>query len=126
MKQQHINKKTGKSGPHIIDNRKYDKTEPEPVVSASNTPIRTVLFVEVGNMETLRVQLLIQEINKQYSTARGGIHYIIPVRNGKIGSDMIFEKEFLEIVNKTCEVKEGQIVLRNGATDVHVIRELIN
>lgn len=115
-------KSTAKRPPVVIDNRTYKQEES---VQGSNDPVRTVLYVEVGDMEPLRVQLLITEVNKQYGSARGGTHYVIPVRNGKIGSDIMFEEEFMKVVNQLCEVKGGVIALKDGAREVAVTRQLI-
>lgn len=123
MKQQHVQKKIAKAAPQIVDQRKREI--PEIVPSTTNVPVRAVLYVEVGDMEPLRVQLLVQEINKQYVGARGGVHYVIPIRNGKIGSDIVFEQEFLDVVNKICEVQDGKIVLKDGATEVQIVREVV-
>lgn len=123
MKQQHVSKKNKKGQTQIVDNRRQIVDTPDIDPSVVNMPVRTILYVEVGDMEKLRVQLLIQEINKQYDSARGGVHYVIPVRHGKIGSDIVFEQEFLNVVNKVCEIKDGQIVLKDGAKEVHIVRD---
>ena len=125
MRQQHIQKKTQKPGPQVVDQRRRELPEIQFDPAVANQPVRAIFYVEVGDMETLRVQLLVQEINRQYSGARGGIHYVVPIRNGKIGSDIVFEQEFLDVVHKMCEIKDGQIVLKDGAADVHVVRESI-
>ncbi len=128
MKQQYVGKKNQKSVPQIIDNRQHKehnipdiKIDP----ATANKPVRAVFYVEVGDMEPLRVQLLIQEINKQYSNARGGVHYVVPIRHGKIGSDIVFEKEWENVVRQTCEIRDGQICLKDEAKEVCVIRESI-
>lgn len=123
VKQQHINKKSAKATAQVIDNRKVIPVEPTPV--ANNGLVRTVFYVEVGDMEPLRVQLLIQEINRTYVNARGGAHYVVPVRRGKLGSEVMFEQEFLSVVYKMCEIRDGQIVLKGDAANVQVIRESI-
>jgi len=125
MKQQQVNKKSAKPGPQIIDNRQRAIPEIQIDPSVANLPLRAVFYVEVGDMETLRIQLLVKEINRQYTGARGGVHYVVPIRHGKIGTDIVFEQEFLDVVNKMCEVKDGQIVLKDGATEVNVVRETI-
>lgn len=125
MRQQHIQKKSPKAEPQIIDERRRELPEIPIDPAAANKPVRAVFYVEVGDMETLRVQLLVQEINRQYSGARGGVHYVVPIRHGKIGTDIAFEQEFLDVVNKMCEIKDGKIVLKDGAEDVHIVRETI-
>lgn len=123
MKQQRINTSYQKKKPLIIDERQPEV--PKEIPRGSNLPVRSVVFVEVGDAEPLRVQCLIQEINGIYKTARGGVHYVIPVRNGKIKTDILFEKEFLDVVNKVCEVRDNNIVMKNGEQEVQVLREVV-
>jgi len=91
----------------------------------ANAPVRTINFVEVGDMEGKQLQLILQRLNATHDTAKGGIHYFLPVRNGKIGSDLVFEEEFLSVVDQTCEVIDGQIQLKGGAKEVQIIRKKI-
>lgn len=123
MKQQHIKQKV-KSGPTIIDERK-NIAPPDVDLTVVNQPVRTVLYVEVGDMERRRVQMLLDQLNQAHSTARGGIHYLIPVRNGRITSDAIFEGEILKMVEQICEVRDGKIVLKEDAKDVHIVRQAV-
>jgi hypothetical protein len=126
MKQQHIKSsdKKRKTIPTIIDNRR-DAQSTEALIS-SNVPVRAIVYVEVGGMDQLRIQCLIQELNAMYQGARGGVHYILPVRNGKLGTDIIFEEQFLQVVKQTCEVsKDGEIVLQDGAKEVRILKEFI-
>lgn len=121
VKQQHIAKKKPKKSATVVDAR-----TPKPLVvdpAIANKPVRSVNFVEVGDMDRKQVQLMIQELNKIHDTAKGGIHYFVPVRGGKITSDVVFENEWLDVVKKTCEVRDGEITLKGGATDVHVVRQ---
>jgi hypothetical protein len=60
-----------------------------------------------------------------HDTAKGGIHYFLPIRHGRIASDILFEEEWLKVVNETCEIKDGKIVLKDGAKEVVVIRQRI-
>lgn len=122
MKSQKIEKKVDKKRPLIIDERK--SKIPEIMPSTSN-PLRVINYVEVGDMDKAHIQLLVQELNRTYQMAKGGIHYFIPIRNGKIGSDIVFEEEWLKCVSETCEIKDGQIVLKNGAAEVEIIRRKI-
>lgn len=125
MKQQKIKKSSSKPVAKIIDNRKPDLPESDDYTNI-NKPVRTVLYVEVKDMDQKQVQLMVQYINEMYKGSRGGIHYVIPIRHGKISSDIVFEEEFLKVVREVCESdKDGQIVLKNGATDVHVIRQMV-
>lgn len=123
MKQQKINAKKPPKQPVVIDQRQPDISLPE--IPNSNVPVRAVVFVEVGDMDQVRVQCLIQEINKIYRGSRGGIHYVIPVRDGKIRTDIVFENEFLDVVNQLCEIRDNKIVFQDDAAEVKVLRELI-
>jgi hypothetical protein len=126
MRQQRIERKKDTAKPLLIDNRAHKVPEiPQPSPAVVDTPVRAVFYVEVGDMETVRVQLLIQEINKMYEGARGGVQYVIPIRHGKIGSDIVFEEEFLKVVHDTCEIKDDKIVLKDGSTKVLIVRERI-
>jgi hypothetical protein len=126
MKPQKIIKRTDKTAPLVINNKQINEAErrAEQIV-ASDKPIRTVYYVEVKDLEPLRVQLLIQEVSRNYSQARGGVHYILPVRHGKIGPELMFEEEFLKVANQLCEVVDGKIVMKSGAQEVRIIREKI-
>ncbi len=126
MKVQRIARNKPAIAPQIIDERQPNIPPPPQIDPAiANLPLRTVLMVEVADMDSTHVQLLVQEINKVYEGARGGIHYVIPIRHGCIGSDILFESEFLNVVRNMCEVKDGEIVLKDGATDCHIIRQTI-
>jgi hypothetical protein len=122
VKQQKIKRETKKE-PTII----CEKTIPQTVIDPkyANAPVRTVHFVEIGDMTTHQLRCMLSELAKMHSTAQGGIHYILPVRNGKIGPDMVFEEEWLAVVRKTCEIVNGEIVLKGGAKEVLVIRDMI-
>lgn len=125
-KSQKISRSKPKNTTTIIDERSpqllnTQYSNPE----VANSPVRTINFVEVGDMEGKQLQLILQRLNATHDTAKGGIHYFLPVRNGKIGSDLIFEEEFLSVVNQTCEVIDGQIQLKGGAKEVQIIRKQI-
>lgn len=126
MRQQRIQRQQPKVTPEIVDNRtnilpESQKFEINP--EFANLPIRSVTYLEVGEMPPAKVQLLIQEVNRVQENNKGGIHYVIPIRNGKIGTDIVFENEFLTVVREMCEINElGEIVLKNGATECHIIR----
>lgn len=124
---QRIERKKQQAAPQIIDTRQ-PKPLPEmaPVDPAvANLPLRTVFFMEVGDMEPARIQLLIQEAGKVYDAMRGGIHYVLPVRHGRIGSDLVFEAEWERVVRETCEVRDGKIVLKDGAAACNIVRQSI-
>ena len=123
MRQQPINKNTSKKSMKIIDERQPLDISEDP--TASKIPVRTVHYVEVGNMNQQQITLLLQQVNNSFKSAKGGVHYVVPIRNGKIGSDVIFEKEWLKVVKEICETKDNQIVMKNGAQEVQIIRQRV-
>lgn len=127
VKSQLGTKKIRRTPTQVIDSRK--STKPQSLAldpTYANKPVRTVVFVEVHDMAPPQVQLMVQKINEIYKDARGGIHYVVPVREGKLGSDPLFEQEFLDVVNKMCEVtSDGVIALKDGAKEVAIIRESV-
>mgnify|MGYP006283240245 FL=1 len=125
MKQQKVIKNNKPKTPIVMDDRPHKIPDIEINPETANLPLRAVFYVEVGDMDQLRVQLLVSEVTKLYTNLKGGIHYVIPVRHGKIGSDIVFEEEFLKAVNDTCEIRDGKIVLKDGATKCHIVRTAI-
>lgn len=126
MKQQRIDRAKPAKAPEIIDTRQPNVPEPPTVDPAvANLPLRTVFYMEVGDMEQKQIQLLIQHVNELYSGSKGGIHYVIPIRHGKVGSDIMFEQEFLRVVKEMCEIKDGEIVLKDGAQEATILRHTI-
>lgn len=119
---QEIKSKKGKKRPPTVvhENPKYLEIESE-----SDKPVRAVLYVEVSDLAVEQVTLLLAALNDQYKNAKGGTHYIMPVRDGKIGPDIVFEEEFLKIVEETCEIKNDKIVLKNGAQETQIVRKQI-
>lgn len=129
-KSQKINRRKPVKQTRIVDERPFIEPElpPEAAINPefANAPVRTINFVEVGDMVGKQLQLILQQLNVSHDTARGGIHYFLPIRHGKIGPDIVFEEEWLDIVKQTCEVNEsGEIVLQGNAKEVHVIRRKI-
>lgn len=120
MKQQKINRQKKKECTVI-------RNESRPVnPKYANAPVRTVHFVEVGDMSPHQLREMSKMLAQSHDPDRDGIHYVLPIRNGKIGPDIVFEEEWLKVVHKTCEVNEnGEIVLKGGAKDVLVIRDKI-
>lgn len=122
MKQQKITRQKAKSS--IIYDRAEENDGP-PSHPKEDIAVRAVVFVEVKDMSSAQVGSLLAQINHSYKNARGGIHYIIPIRNGQISTDILFENEIIDFVNKICEVKDGNIALRDGFKQVRVIREIV-
>ena len=125
MRQQRISRKKTENKLKIVDERSKEIPIQNIDPKTANLPVRTVNFVEVGGMSPAQIRILLEQLNHSHQTAQGGIHYVVPVRNGKIGSDILFEKEWLDIVNKTCEIIDNKIVLRDGAQEVMVIRQSV-
>jgi hypothetical protein len=125
MRQQKIIRNDKKKSTIVHDDRKRSIPELEVNPLAADIPVRAVFYVEVGDMDQLRVQLLVSEVTKLYTGLKGGVHYVIPVRHGKIGSDIVFEEEFMRVVNEVCEIHKGEIRLKDGAQVCHVVRQQI-
>lgn len=125
MRQQHITRAKPAHKAAVEDQRQREIPSSQIDPAIANMPIRTVNFVEVGSMSREQVAILLEQLNQKHKTAVGGIHYLVPVRNGKIGADVLFETEWLNVVRQTCEIQDGEIVLKDGAKDVHVIRQSV-
>lgn len=122
MKSQPVKKETPKKHTVVLSDKK-PKVAPPPKVPPGVT-LRTIHFIEVGDLQPQQIQFMVQELNATYNPAEQGIHFVIPVRNGKIGTDIVFEEEFLKVVHETCEVREdGEIHLKGGAREVQVLRQ---
>lgn len=125
MKQHKVIRNSRPKQPTIIDERKPHIPALNINPETANLPLRAVFYVEVGDMESFRVQHLVSEASKMYEGLKGGIHYVIPLRHGKISSDIVFEQEFERVVNELCEIHNGKIRLKNGAQDCVIVREQI-
>lgn len=119
MKPQKITKNKDAKKPVVINEKHQALIEGK---STSEKPIRAVYFVEIGHLSAAQVQSLYTQLSSAWAKAQGGLHYVIPVRNGKLSGDILFEKEILDMVNKLCEVKDGQITLKQNYEEVVVIR----
>lgn len=125
MRQQKIIRSDQKKKPIIHDDRQHKIPELNLNPLAADIPVRAVFYVEVGDMDQIRVQLLVSEVSKLYTGLKGGAHYIIPVRHGKIGSDIVFEQEFERVVQEVCEICDGKIRLKDGAKECQIVRQQI-
>jgi len=88
-------------------------------------PIRTVMYVEVGNLPPNEVRDIVASLTSTLHP--GHPHFVVPLRNGKMNTDLDFEAEILEFVNSICEITDdggsgAKIVLKDGCHDVNVIR----
>lgn len=118
MKSQPIEKQQVKKDVEITNTNRKSHTK-------TGIPIRTVIFVEVGTMGQNQIAELLRQLNDAYDNNNGSVHYVIPIRNGRIPSDVLFENEIEDFVNKICEVNDGKIKLKNGANECVIIRETI-
>lgn len=110
-------------GPTIIDARTRPPVQgADPGVAASVIPVRTVVYVEVGGLDSVQVWELCRQYAAAYEGSVYGTHYVVPVRDGRLRSEMEFEEGFLETVNELCEIIDGKIVLKGGAANVQVMR----
>jgi hypothetical protein len=131
MRSQKITKETPKKQTVVISDKK-PKVKPPPKVKEGVT-LRTIHFVEVGDLAPQNIQLFVQELNATYNPAEHGIHFVVPVRYGKIGDDIVFEDEFLSVTDKICEVVDengntlhnAKIQLKGGAKEIQVIRQKV-
>jgi len=110
-----------------------EKPAPPPVVgdkrlaqrmltyTQSAVPVRTVIFMEVGDLPAEQVRVAVQQVRTLHGEAAHPT-FVIPVRNRKLTGDVIFEQEILDMVKDICEVRDGQIILRDGAREVDVLR----
>ena len=83
-------------------------------------PIRTVMYVETGNLRPNEVRDIVASLMSNMHP--GHPHFVVPLRNGRLHTDIDFEREYLDFVRSTCEVKNGEIALKDGCRDVEVIR----
>jgi hypothetical protein len=104
--------------PAVEDERLLKRVQ---VQDVSTVPVRTIIAIEVGDLPANQVQNAVLQISQIYAT---GNHptYILPVRNGKLTSDIIFEAGIEEMVRTLCEVVNGEIKLRSGWREVDVMR----
>ena len=107
----------------VQNDRPIEKQFPLSKQSGDPTiPIRTVLTVEIGDMNADLARQVVKSVTDKY-VGNEHPHYIIPTRSGKIPSDILFEQEFLDLVRMLCEVKDGKIELRGGAKDLQIVRK---
>ena len=85
------------------------------------TAIRTLIMVELGNMSAEDARHVLKHINSKYVGNEHPI-FCIPVRNGIAKTDVLFEDQITPLVKEHFEVRDGEIVLKGGATPVDVRR----
>lgn len=122
MKSQRIvsNRAAGKSEKKevTIVNEKVDRLVRDP-----NELIRVVVYVDTDGMSNAQIYHLVKTLNESYKDSRG-THYVVPVRNGKLKTDLEFEQEFLTTIRNICTVdNNGSIVFKESYGEVTVIRE---
>ncbi|MCK9557048.1 MAG: hypothetical protein M0R50_03275 [Candidatus Cloacimonetes bacterium] len=89
-------------------------------VDDMSIPIRTVMYVETGNLPPNEVRDIVASLTQNLHL--GHPHFVVPMRNGKMNTDLDFEKGVLEFVQSICEIKDGEIALKGGCHDVDIIR----
>jgi hypothetical protein len=94
-------------------------------VDDMSVPIRTVMYVEVGNLPSNEVRDVTASLMQTLHP--GHPHFVVPLRNGKMLTDLDFERELLDFVQLICEIESdggsgARIVLKGGCHDVDVIR----
>lgn len=95
----------------------------ERMVTSKDERVRVVVYVETAGMDNARIYHYMKKLNEAYKDAVG-THYVVPVRDGKLSTDLQFEQEFLKTIRDICVVnKEGQIDFKDNYGDVVVIRE---
>lgn len=115
---------------------KDEKPKSEPIVTTQalprsrevddmSVPIRTVMYVETGNLPPNEVRDIVASLTQTLHP--GHPHFVVPLRNGKMHTDLDFEKEVLDFVNSICEITDdggsgAKIVLKGGCHDVDIIR----
>jgi hypothetical protein len=83
------------------------------------------MYVEVGNLPPNEVRDITASLTQ--SLHPGHPHFVVPLRNGKMNTDLDFEAEVLAFVNSICEITDdggsgARIVLKGGCHSVDVIR----
>lgn len=108
----------------VVDERPVERILPH-IHERGNTDhaIRTILYVEVQDHPGAEAAAIIQKITKTLSNEHPT--FVVPLRFGKLTTEYEFEGEFLETAKALCEVKDGEIVLKDGAKAVNVIRQRI-
>lgn len=108
----------------VVDERPIERILPH-IHERGNTDhaIRTILYIEVQDHPAMEAASIIQKITSTLSNEHPT--FVIPLRFGKLTTEYEFEGEFLETAKALCEVKDGKIVLKDGAKKVNVIRQRI-
>ena len=115
MRSQPIPKRKETQRPTVIDLQQPPK----------GIAMRTVIFVEMSGMSPEQFALLATKFAQEYQNSAKGDYFFCPVKDGAIQCDPYYEEEFLKIVHNICEIKDNQIVLKNGITPVHITREFV-
>lgn len=123
MRQQKVRHKKRPVQVPVIDNRKISVQKVD--LSQANQPVRTVHLVEMREMTPSQMKVFMDKLADVQSKSTDGIHFVLPVRDGKIGSDILFEQEWESLVQRMFEVDQtGKIVLKGGAKETQVIRQI--
>lgn len=86
-----------------------------------NIPVRTLVYLELGDLPAVEARQALVAVREMHGKSAHPT-FILPLRDGKLRTDMLFENEILDFVGKVCEVKDGAIVMKGGYTDVDIMR----
>lgn len=106
-----------KEPPVTIDERLQKRA----AIEDSGQPVRTIVYIEVGDLPSAEVRQAIAKVSKLYAANRHPT-FVCPVRHGRLTTDVVFERDVLAFVNMVCEVHDGQIILRSEPVSVDVFR----
>lgn len=117
MKKQEITKQEPKKSPEVINMRDSNITSADKVV----------YFVEVGDMSNSSYQSLLTDISNHWNSNKdiNGQCIVIPVRNGCLKNDILYNDEILNFVRTICEVKDNEIVFKENFRELKVVRTLV-
>lgn len=111
-------KTPGKSRPAVVNEKTLARMGKR---HDPSIPLRTVIYIEVGNLKSEEVQQAVAFVQKQHASSHHPV-FVCPVRNGRLSTDVLFEEDILTLVNAWCEIKDGKIVMKDGAKEVDVLR----
>jgi hypothetical protein len=108
--------------PAIYDERIATRAQAK---SNEGIPVRTVVYIEVGDESPDNVRSILRAISQHY---QGNEHpiFVLPLRNRKLLTDIEFEGEALGTIKKFCEAFVGpdgpDIRLKSGAAEVDLMK----
>lgn len=116
MRKQEISKQVSKKPPEVINLKDVDVSKAD----------KTVYFVEVGTMPAQSYAAMLQQVSDHWNANKeNGECIVIPVRNGCLKGDIIFNNEILNFVRSICKVEGDEIVLKENFSDLKVVRTMV-